>query len=33
MAQVADLAAFLASNQASFINGANIDINGGAAFS
>jgi 3-oxoacyl-[acyl-carrier protein] reductase len=31
--EVADLVAFLASSHASFINGANIDINGGAVFS
>jgi 3-oxoacyl-[acyl-carrier protein] reductase len=31
--EVADLVAFLASNHASFINGANIDINGGTVFS
>lgn len=31
--EVADLALFLASPKASFINGANIDINGGLAFS
>ena len=30
---VADLVAFLASDQAAFITGANIDINGGLAFS
>ncbi len=31
--EVADLVAFMASDQASFINGANIDINGGTVFS
>lgn len=31
--EVADLVAYLASDQASFINGNNIDINGGLAFS
>ena len=31
--EVADLVAFLASEQASFITGANVDINGGLAFS
>lgn len=31
--EVADLTAYLASDQASFISGANIDINGGLAFS
>ncbi|MEO1082926.1 MAG: glucose 1-dehydrogenase [Acidobacteriota bacterium] len=32
-AEVADLVAYLASEQASFITGANLDINGGLAFS
>ena len=32
-AEVADLVAYLASDEASFINGNNIDINGGLAFS
>jgi len=31
--EVADLVAYLASEQASFLNGANIDVNGGLAFS
>ena len=31
--EVADLVAYLASNAASFVNGANIDINGGSLFS
>ena len=31
--ETADLVAYLASDEASFINGANIDINGGLAFS
>lgn len=31
--EVADLVGYLASNDASFINGANFDINGGLAFS
>ncbi len=31
--EVADLVAYLASDQASFITGANLDINGGLAFS
>jgi 3-oxoacyl-[acyl-carrier protein] reductase len=31
--EVADLAAFLASDEASFITGANVDINGGTLFS
>ena len=31
--EVADLVAYLASNQASFINGVNVDINGGTLFS
>jgi len=31
--EVADLVVYLASDEASFINGANIDINGGLAFS
>jgi 3-oxoacyl-[acyl-carrier protein] reductase len=31
--EVADLAVFLASDDASFINGANVDINGGTVFS
>lgn len=31
--EVADLVAYLASNESSFINGNNIDINGGLAFS
>lgn len=31
--EVADLVAYLASDDASFINGNNIDINGGLAFS
>lgn len=31
--EVADLVAYLAGNQSSFITGANIDINGGVAFS
>jgi len=31
--EVADLVAYLASSESSFINGANIDINGGLAFS
>ena len=31
--ETADLVAFLASDEASFINGANVDINGGLAFS
>ena len=30
---IAALVAFLASDEASFINGANVDINGGLAFS
>jgi 3-oxoacyl-[acyl-carrier protein] reductase len=30
--EVADLVVFLASSHASFINGANIDINGGTVF-
>ncbi|WP_452225184.1 SDR family NAD(P)-dependent oxidoreductase [Lacinutrix chionoecetis] len=32
-AEVADLVAYLASDEASFINGNNVDINGGLAFS
>ena len=31
--EVADLVAYLASSEASFITGANFDINGGLAFS
>ena len=31
--EVTDLVAYLASDKASFINGNNIDINGGLAFS
>ena len=31
--EIADLVAYLASDEASFINGNNIDINGGLAFS
>jgi len=31
--EVAKLVAYLASDEASFINGANIDINGGILFS
>jgi len=31
--ETADLVAYLASDEASFITGANIDINGGMAFS
>lgn len=31
--ETADLVAYLASDEASFINGANVDINGGLAFS
>ncbi|MGB0949840.1 MAG: SDR family NAD(P)-dependent oxidoreductase, partial [Marinirhabdus sp.] len=31
--EVADLVAYLASNESSFITGNNIDINGGLAFS
>ena len=31
--EVADLVAYLVSDEASFINGNNIDINGGLAFS
>lgn len=31
--ETADLVAYLASDEASFVNGANIDINGGLAFS
>lgn len=31
--EVADLVAYLASNESSFVNGNNIDINGGLAFS
>ena len=31
--EVADLVIFLASDSASFINGVNIDINGGTVFS
>jgi 3-oxoacyl-[acyl-carrier protein] reductase len=32
-AEVADLVAYLASDESSFITGTNIDINGGAYFS
>ena len=31
--EVADLVSYLASDEASFVNGNNIDINGGLAFS
>ncbi|MCB0548733.1 MAG: SDR family oxidoreductase, partial [Phaeodactylibacter sp.] len=31
--EVADLVAYLASDNSSFVNGANFDINGGLAFS
>jgi 3-oxoacyl-[acyl-carrier protein] reductase len=31
-AEIAKLVAFLGSNEASFVNGANIDINGGILF-
>ena len=31
--EVADLVIFLASDQSSFLSGANFDINGGLAFS
>jgi 3-oxoacyl-[acyl-carrier protein] reductase len=31
--EVADLVAYLASSESSFMNGANVDINGGLAFS
>lgn len=31
--EVADLVAYLASSEASFMNGASVDINGGLAFS
>ena len=31
--EVADLVVFLASSDSSFMNGANVDINGGLAFS
>ena len=31
--ETADAVAYLASDEASFINGANVDINGGLAFS
>ena len=31
--EVADLVAYLASDESSFINGANVDINGGLGYS